>query len=339
MRKDDLLLSEAYSQVYNEGIWDRLKGQASGIGAGLKQGAQNLTGKLASATGNKVEPSGKTMGGSYANAQQTSLLNSFIKKAQKEVDDFNNDMSKMGAGNIQDVQKTHPQIAQQMQQVNDLIAYLKNPQNATPQAPAAGDMKEEPKELEASTPSGTGPITVQNPKTIATQQQATGGNVQGIPHGIQRNLSTNTNTSFSMANPQPVMKQVNQMPEQQPVQKAYIPQSEQPEQEAEIVDNEQKQNTGGTPEIARDAMEQQFGPSKDQTTQTSPNGSTASLNGVNYKKNEQGTWQRLTKTGDVQSVAAQKDIPELEKQAAAQKAQQDAGWKQTGAAKKTKTYK
>ena len=62
MNKDEILLSEAYAKIYNEGIWDRLKGQASGIGAGLRQGAQNLASKAAGALGADVKPTGQGMG-------------------------------------------------------------------------------------------------------------------------------------------------------------------------------------------------------------------------------------------------------------------------------------
>jgi hypothetical protein len=266
MRNDDVLLNEAYSKIYNEGIWDRLKGQASGIGAGLKQGVQNVAGKIAGATGANVQTSGKTMGGAYANAQQTSLLNSFIKKAQGELNDFINDMSKMGAGSIQDVQKTHPQIAQQMQQVNGVIEFLKQsaagqkpeataqspagqtpqaPATQEPQSPAAEAPKEDPKSLEASTSSGTGALTVQQPKTLATPEQATGGAVQGIPHGPQRTSTPGgtTNTSFSMAKSVPNgAKQLNQLPKEEPVQPAFKSPAE---QDAEIVGGEEKPQTQG----------------------------------------------------------------------------------------------
>jgi hypothetical protein len=110
----------------------------------------------------------------------------------------------------------------------------------------------------------------------------------------------------------------------------------QPEQEAELVGGEEAQKESPTQGYV-DKMAKDDG-KKPKAAQSSPNGSTATLNGVNYKKNEQGAWQRLTKTNNVQSVAAGKDIPELEKQAAAQKAEKDAGWKKTGAAKTTKKY-
>ena len=136
--RDDVLLSEAYDRIYNEGIVDRLKGQASGIGAGLKQGAQNLAGKVASKLGADVKTSGDTAGGAYSNAQQQSLVNSFIQKAQKEINDFNNDVSKMG---VNPDEEQFPEIKSKLDSVNKLISFLKNPQGAepTPAAPSQGE--------------------------------------------------------------------------------------------------------------------------------------------------------------------------------------------------------
>jgi hypothetical protein len=159
MNKDEILLSEAYAKIYNEGIWDRLKGQASGIGAGLRQGAQNLASKAAGALGADVKPTGQGMGGAYANAQQTSLLNSFINKAEREIADFKNDISKMGVNaDIESIRQTHPQIATQIDQVEKLVAYLKNPQSSSAPEPAA------------------------TPEPAVTPEPAA---EEGIPHGVQ----------------------------------------------------------------------------------------------------------------------------------------------------------
>jgi hypothetical protein len=46
-----------------------------------------------------------------------------------------------------------------------------------------------------------------------------------------------------------------------------------------------------------------------------PNGSVATIQGVNYKKNDEGIWQRLRANGSVQSVAAGNLIPSLEQAA------------------------
>ena len=331
MNKDDLLLSEAYAQVYNEGIWDRLKGQASGIGSGLRQGVQNVAGKIAGATGANVQTSGKTMGGAYANAQQTSLLNSFIKKAQGELNDFVNDMSKMGAGSIQDVQKTHPQIAQQMQQVNDVIEYLKQTAagqkpDANAQAPAAPAAAPQAQDgsTNAASAATTGDNTDANAAGDQSQNvnfnadvagkppaiQAQGGTVQNIPHGPQRTSTPGgtTNTSFSMADSVPTgAKQLNQLQPEEPVQSA-VPTAG--VQDAEIGGDEESQKTGGTPEIARNEMEQQFGPSKEAYQSNTPEGQSvqASQSDLNngsgavekkpYNKKADGWYIGATKVGD-----------------------------------------
>ena len=128
--KDQLLLEEAYNQV-NEGIWDRLKGLGSGIKAGAGAVGQNIKNKAITTLGGKA-PEGpqQTTGQAYAKAQQGSIFNSFIKKATKEIADFKNDLSKMGikqsdadlrAAGLTD-------IADKIKGVEDLLAYLQNPQ-------------------------------------------------------------------------------------------------------------------------------------------------------------------------------------------------------------------
>ena len=358
MNKDDLLLSEAYAQVVNETIGDRLKGMGAGIGAGLRQGVQNVAGKIAGATGANVQTSGNTAGGAYANAQQTSLVNSFIKKAQKEIADFNNDVSKMGV-NPNDEQ--FPEIKKQLDSVNNLIKFLQNPQGPAPApAPAGGttptaapDGGTTPTAATASsTATGipnanetedqgqTGNFnanlvgqtpTVQKPKTIATQQQST-GTVQGIPHGIQRNPNTNTNTSFSMANPQPVTKQVNELPKQEPVQKAM---PEQPEQEAELVGGEEKPQTQGYANL----MGQQDGKKPEAPKSTTPEGQSvqASQSDLNngsgavekkpYTKKADGWYIGTTKVGDAKATILDKLWQKQNKSTQQSSPQQNGGLK------------
>ena len=57
-QREAMLLEEAYSEV-NEGIFTRLKGQVAGMGAGLKQGAQNIATGVAGKLGATVTPLGK----------------------------------------------------------------------------------------------------------------------------------------------------------------------------------------------------------------------------------------------------------------------------------------
>lgn len=146
MANDEHLLEEAYSQIYQEGILDRLKDQGAGLKAYAKQGLQNTGNAIARATGNKVEPTNRTATNAFADAQQKSLIKTFIKKAQKEVEDFKRDMEAMGGGD--EAIKNDPsftEAAQQIQQVDNLINYLNEfdagnvgaaPTPATPSTPA-----------------------------------------------------------------------------------------------------------------------------------------------------------------------------------------------------------
>jgi hypothetical protein len=128
--KDQLLLEEAYNQV-NEGIWDRLKGMGSGIKAGAGTLTQNVKNKAITALGGQA-PEGpqQTTGQAYAKAQQTSLLNSFIKKATKEIADFQNDIKKLGINQTDaDLRAAGlTDIADKIKGVEGLLAYLQNPQ-------------------------------------------------------------------------------------------------------------------------------------------------------------------------------------------------------------------
>lgn len=133
---DQRLLEEAYDKV-NEGIWDRLKGMGSGIKAGARALTQNVKNKAITALGGKA-PEGpqQTTGQAYAKAQQTSLLNSFIKKATKEIADFKNDISKLGINQSDaDLRKAGlTEIADKIKGVEGLLSYLQNPQAQQPQA-------------------------------------------------------------------------------------------------------------------------------------------------------------------------------------------------------------
>jgi excisionase family DNA binding protein len=143
---DDLVLE----QLYQEGIWDRLKGQ----GAGIKQGAgtilKNVGGKL---TGDKGErPSARA---EYAKAQQSSLLKSFTQKVQKEIADFKEDLKVFKVdSNPDSLQKNFPIIAQRLKEIENLERFLVSPtqtaatQSAKPstaQAVSSAETPETPK--------------------------------------------------------------------------------------------------------------------------------------------------------------------------------------------------
>jgi hypothetical protein len=261
MNKDDLLLSEAYARIQNEGTGARINYMGQGVGAAASNLWQGLKAKGANALAGKhvVDAPTQTAGQSYQAAGGKWLVDDFVKKAQAEITDFYNDAKTMGvdASNIDAIRQTHPEIADQLQKVTGLLDFLKGGGGQTPagqtpagqtpagQTPAVEAPKKDPKSLEASTPSGTGPLTVQQPKTLATPEQKTGGVVQGIPHGVQRTSTGGgtTNTSFSVANPsQTSLKQVNKLPEEEPVQKAFTPPAP---QDAEVVNDKEKQSTAG----------------------------------------------------------------------------------------------
>ena len=155
--KDDLILE----QLYQEGIIDRLGSQFKGVKAGGAQVLQNLGRKLYQKAGGEgmPEPS-QTAGQAYAKAQQKSLLNSFIKKANNEIEDFRKDLLAMGvSGDPEEIKKTHPAIAQRLKQVESLLNYLNNP-STTPaeEAPAPAEeapapAEEAPAPAEATVPS------------------------------------------------------------------------------------------------------------------------------------------------------------------------------------------
>lgn len=122
-QREAMLLEEAYTNV-NEGILTRLKGQGSGMVAGLKQGAQNIASGVAGKLGAKVTPSGKTMGQAYANSQQKSIFASFIATAKKEIKDFEEDIKKLGKADVAALKASHPEIAQVIKSYKDLTVYL-----------------------------------------------------------------------------------------------------------------------------------------------------------------------------------------------------------------------
>jgi hypothetical protein len=135
-----ILLEQAYDSI-NEGILTRLKGQGSGISAGLKQGVQNVASGVAGKLGAKVTPSGKTMGQAYANAQQKSIFASFVATAKKEIEDFKADIVKLGKADEDALKASHPEIEQVINSYNQLMIYLAgqgaNANSTTIQVPRA----------------------------------------------------------------------------------------------------------------------------------------------------------------------------------------------------------
>jgi uncharacterized protein YjbJ (UPF0337 family) len=121
-RKDEFILE----QLYQENIWDRLKGQTSGLKQGAGTFVKNVGGKLSGDTGPR-----KSARAEYAKAQQTSLLNSFKKKVDNEINDFNNDLKSFKVDpNPNNLEKDFPIIAQRLKEIEKLQTFLKNPSSA-----------------------------------------------------------------------------------------------------------------------------------------------------------------------------------------------------------------
>jgi hypothetical protein len=118
-KKDDFLLE----QLYQEGILDRLRGQ----GAGLRQGAGTLLQKAGAKISGQQGPQ-KSARAEYAKAQQTSLLNTFKRKVDKEIADFNNDLKSFKVNPDPNVlEQDFPIIVQRLKEIENLKNYLLNP--------------------------------------------------------------------------------------------------------------------------------------------------------------------------------------------------------------------
>jgi hypothetical protein len=151
MRNNDDLLLE---QLYQEGIWDRLKGQ----GAGIKQGAgtlmKNIGGKLTGDTADR--PSART---EYAKAQQGSLLKSFVQKVQQEIADFKNDLKLFKVDpNPDTLQKDFPIIAQRLKEIENLEKFLTNPTQTSTTTPEVKTTSQ-PEPTSEPTPETSKPTT------------------------------------------------------------------------------------------------------------------------------------------------------------------------------------
>jgi hypothetical protein len=114
-KKDSELIAEAYENIYNEGVWDRIKGTAAQIGGNIKGTGQAIKGGLqqvkaagqylqgndaaAKATrdlGRQNVQAGKNLG---QNAKIDSLLKSKTQAINGLANDIINDFTKMGLNN------------------------------------------------------------------------------------------------------------------------------------------------------------------------------------------------------------------------------------------------
>jgi len=149
MKKKDVLLLE---NLYQEGIIDRLKGQGSGIKTGAGTILKNIGSRF---TGDKTPK--QSAGKEYSKAQQTSLLQSFKKKVEKEIQDFNNDLKSFKVNpNPVELEKDFPIIAQRLKEIDKLKSFLDNPSasNATQDTKTEPDNEISP-EFEVLPPEGS----------------------------------------------------------------------------------------------------------------------------------------------------------------------------------------
>jgi hypothetical protein len=118
---DQRLLEEAYNQV-NEGVWDSIKKTGAGLKAGAQAVGRNIANTAVQKLGGQPTKPNVNVGQAVARAQHTSLFNSFVNKAKKEINDFLNDANKLlpKGKTIND----YPDIAQKINQVNTLLQTL-----------------------------------------------------------------------------------------------------------------------------------------------------------------------------------------------------------------------
>ena len=133
-KKDNLILEN----LYQENIWDRLKGTGAGLKAGASTLGQNFKNKAISALGGTpTTTTSGSAGQSYAKAQQSSLLKSFQGKIKKEIEDFKNDLKTFKVDPDQEnFSNNFPTIAQKLKELENLETFLANP-SATPTAEPA----------------------------------------------------------------------------------------------------------------------------------------------------------------------------------------------------------
>jgi hypothetical protein len=118
-RKDDLLLEE----LYQEGIFDRVRGQGSGLLSGAGAALQKVGAKIAGTEAPKISARAE-----YAKAQQKSLLNSFKRKVESEINDFYNDLKSFKVNpDPNELEKDFPIIAKKIKVIQNLKNYLSDP--------------------------------------------------------------------------------------------------------------------------------------------------------------------------------------------------------------------
>jgi len=126
--KDIQLLSE----IYEEGFFSRMKAGAAGLGQGLKNVASNVKataqGALAGATGNvqgveQAQATKDANANTVIDAKGLSIMKSHINKLGKGINDFSNDLEKLGL-NDQAIAQTNPELAAALSSLIDAYTRL-----------------------------------------------------------------------------------------------------------------------------------------------------------------------------------------------------------------------
>jgi len=182
-RKDDFLLEN----LYQEGIFDRVRGQGAGLVRGAGAALQKAGAKIAGRETPNISARSE-----YAKAQQKSLLNSFKNKVQKEINDFYNDLREFKVDpDLNEVEKNFPIIAQRIKEVENLNNYLSDPEKYPKPSTISPDFEVLPPEDSSEKQQLTEPETGNRPSLPPN-------NRMGLP-APEENETTKANADFLAA--------------------------------------------------------------------------------------------------------------------------------------------
>jgi hypothetical protein len=100
--KDDELLEDAYNNIFEnktkkelveEGLWDRVKGAASGVKKAADWGVQNVT----DPDSDSFKKLGSEITKGFKSGRASSIVNSHVSKLNNQIDDFISDLKKIGS--------------------------------------------------------------------------------------------------------------------------------------------------------------------------------------------------------------------------------------------------
>jgi hypothetical protein len=176
-RKDDFLLEN----LYQEGIFDRVRGQGAGLVRGAGAALQKAGAKIAGRETPNISARSE-----YTKAQQKSLLNSFKNKVQKEINDFYNDLREFKVDpDLNEVEKNFPIIAQRIKEVENLSNYLSDPEKYPKPSTISPDFEVLPPEDSSEKQQPTEPET---------------GNIPSLPPNNRMGLPAPEENEASKAN-------------------------------------------------------------------------------------------------------------------------------------------